>query len=178
MKTKDIYNIDAIKKIAGHDITKGALTDDYPLDLEQTYQLLNEALATEIICVLRYTHHAMTVKGIDYHPVRDEFLEHAQQEQIHMQTIAERIDQLGGNPDFNPASVINNAAIEYTNDRSLMDMLKSDLIAERVAIILYKKLITWFGDKDPTTRVMLESILKQEEDHANNLADFMHANTR
>ncbi|MFZ2315729.1 MAG: ferritin-like domain-containing protein [Gammaproteobacteria bacterium] len=171
-----IYDLAEIKKLASQSIEKGALTKDYALDLKQAHRLLNEALATEVVCVLRYRHHAITVKGIDYHPVQQEFIEHAQQEEQHMLMIAERINQLDGNPEFDLKDVLKNSATEFTYDDTLEDMIKTDLIAERVAIMVYHKLITWFGDKDPTTRIMLEHILKQEEDHANDLADFLHSN--
>lgn len=171
-----IYDLAEIKKLASQNIEKGALTKDYALDLEQAHRLLNEALATEVVCVLRYRHHAITVQGIDYHSVKQEFIEHAEQEEQHMLMIAERITQLDGNPEFDLKDVLKNSATEFTYDNTLEEMIKTDLIAERVAIMVYHKLINWFGDKDPTTRIMLEKILKQEEDHANDLADFLHAN--
>lgn len=175
--TTAVFDLNAIKKQAQANIKEGAVTQDYQLDKAMALELLNEALATEIMCVLRYYGHAISVKGMDYQEVKEEFLEHAKQEEEHMLMLAERINQLGGEPDFNPASVIEKSVTEFGQAKSLMAMLKEDLIAERIAIMVYKKLIAWFGEKDPTTRIMLENILKQEEDHANDLADFLHANT-
>lgn len=154
---------------------KGAVTHDYPLDLPRTYVLLNEALGSEILCVLRYRHHQIVAKGIDNPQVAAEFAEHADDEQKHMMLIAERIDQLGGNPDFNPATVVARASTEYGTSDVLTGMIEEDLVAERVAIEIYRKLIRWFGNDDPTTRRMLETILADEEDHANDLADLIAA---
>lgn len=173
----DIYDLSAIKSQAKKNIVKGAVTEDYPLDLKQAHSLLNEALATEIMCVLRYRAHAIAAHGEDYSQVKAEFIEHAKEEEEHMLMIAERINQLNGEPDFSPANVIKNAATEYGNAKSLEEMIEANLVAERIVIPIYRKLIAWFGDKDPTTRIMLEHILEQEEDHANDLADFLHSNS-
>lgn len=167
------YNVESIRKQAALSIEKGAVTKDYPLDIEQACQLLNDALATEILCVLRYRHHQIIAKGIDRPQVAAEFEEHALQEEKHMLMIADRINQLGGNPDFNPASVTTRSATQYGTGETLKAMIQEDLIAERIAIMVYRKLIEWFGSKDPTTRRMLEDILEEEEDHANDLADLL-----
>ncbi len=167
------YDIKVIKKQAKLNISEGALTKDYPLDVNEACQYLNEALATEIMCVLRYRHHQIIAKGIDRPQVAQEFEEHAEEEQRHMLMIAERINQLGGNPDFNPASVNERTVTEYGSGVDLMAMIKEDLIAERTVIMVYRKLIEWFGIQDPTTRRMLESILKDEENHANDLSDLL-----
>jgi bacterioferritin len=175
-KSKDkslLFNIDEIKKQAKKSIEHGAVTEDYPLDLEQAYKLLNAALATEIMCVLRYRHHQIIAKGIDRPQVAAEFEEHANDEQQHMMMIAERINQLGGNPDFNPGTIPQRTATEYGTGKDLKDLIKEDLIAERIAIMYYRELIEWFGNGDPTTRRMIEKILKDEEDHADDLADLL-----
>lgn len=172
-KNTSLYNIDEVRKAAQQSIDAGSITADYSLDLKQACQLLNEALGTEILCVLRYRHHQIIAKGIDNIQVAAEFAEHAQEEEQHMLMIAERIDQLGGDPDFNPATVIQRSAAEYGSGKDLRKMIEEDLVAERVAIMIYRKMIDWFGEKDPTTRRMLESILEQEEEHANDLADLL-----
>jgi len=159
--------------MAKQSIKEGAVTKDYSLDINEACKLLNEALATEILCVLRYRHHQIIAKGIDYAEVAAEFEEHAKQEEMHMLMIAERINQLGGNPDFNPATILERSATEYGSHTSLVEMIKEDLIAERIVITIYRKLIEWFGAEDPTTRRMLENILEDEEDHADDLADFL-----
>ena len=173
-KTKDLpHNLAEIRKQAKQSIEKGAVTQDYPLDLEQVYKLLNDALATEIMCVMRYRHHQIIAKGIDRPQVAAEFKEHADDEQRHMMMIAERINQLGGNPDFNPGTVLQRTATEYGTGIDLLKLVEEDLIAERIAIIVYRELIEWFGSGDPTTRRMLEKILKDEEDHADDLSDLL-----
>jgi bacterioferritin len=167
-------DLNKIKKLASESIDQGALTKDYPLDLKQVYKLLNDALATEIMCVLRYRHHQVIAKSINQPQVAAEFEEHAVDEQNHMMMIAERINQLGGDPDFNPATVPTRTATEYgSNDNDLEKLIKEDLVAERIAIMVYREMITFFGNDDPTTRRMLEEILKDEEEHANDLADLI-----
>lgn len=173
LKPTHLYDINLVKKEANASIEEGAVTEDYPLDLNQVYEQLNTALATEIMCVLRYRHHQIIAKGIDCKEVAAEFEEHAKEEEKHMLMIAERIDQLGGNPDFNPAAAMQKSATEYGSGTSLVELLQEDLVAERIAIIIYKKLIDWFGSKDPTTRRMLEEILEDEEEHATDLADLL-----
>ncbi len=170
------YSIDEIRKLAKKSIDSGAVTQDYPLDLDQAYKLLNAALATEIMCVMRYRHHQIIAKGIDRPQVAAEFKEHGDDEQRHMMMIAERINQLGGNPDFNPGTVIQRTATEYGTGDDLLKLVEDDLVAERIAIMVYRELIEWFGAGDPTTRRMLEEILKDEEDHADDLADLLRTN--
>lgn len=167
------YNIEEIRTQAKHSVLQGAVTDDYPLDLNEAHRLLNAALATEIMCVLRYWHHEIIAKGIDKPQVAAEFKEHALDEHRHMLMIAERINQLGGNPDFNPATVAERTATEYGTGTDLLTLVQENLVAERIAIMVYRKLIEWFGAGDPTTRRMLEEILKDEEDHADDLADIL-----
>lgn len=167
------FNLAEIKEQAKSSIDKGAVTADYPLDTQQACKLLNDALATEIMCVLRYRHHQIISKGIDNIPIAAEFEEHALNEEHHMLLIAERITQLGGNPDFNPATIAQRTATDYGVGTNLLELIKEDLIAERIAISVYRHLIEWFGAGDPTTRGMLEEILKDEEDHANDLSGLL-----
>jgi bacterioferritin len=167
------YNLDEVKKSAEESIDQGAVTKDYPFKIEDACKLLNEALATEIMCVLRYRHHQIIAKGIDRPQVAAEFEEHANDEQKHMLQIADRINQLGGNPDFNPNTISQRTTTDYGKGETLEQMIKEDLIAERIVITIYRKMIQWFGTGDPTTRRMLEGILKDEEDHANDLADLL-----
>lgn len=168
------FNLDEIKKNARKSLDQGAVTTDYPLDLNKAHQLLNAALATEIMCVMRYRHHQIIAKGIDRPQIAAEFKEHADDEQRHMMMIAERINQLGGNPDFNPGTVLQRTATEYGTGSDLIKLVEEDLIAERIAIMVYRELIEWFGTSDPTTRRMLEEILKDEEDHADDLSDILN----
>jgi bacterioferritin len=175
MAQPQLYDVNEIRRQAERSILRGAVTEDYPLDINQACALMNQALASEIQCVLRYRHHQIVAKGIDFPQVADEFEEHAISEEKHMLMIAARIDQLGGDPDFNPVSVSKNSATSYGRGGSLAEMIKEDLIAERVVIEIYRKLIEWFGHADPTSRRMFEHILKDEEDHANDLADLLAA---
>jgi bacterioferritin len=167
------YDIAEIKREAQKSLEDGAVTEDYPLNREQACQYLNEALATEILCVLRYRHHQIIAKSIDFPQVAAEFKEHAEEEEEHMLMIAERIKQLGGDPDFNPATIAARTATEYGTGETLVEMIKEDLIAERIVISVYRSLITWFGAEDPTTRRMLEQILEDEENHADELSDLL-----
>ena len=173
--TPPIFDLNKIKNQAEQSLDNGAVTQDYPLDLSQAYQLLNAALATEIMCIMRYRHHQIIAKGIDKPQVAAEFAEHAQDEERHMMMIAERINQLGGDPDFNPATISARTATEYGSGRDLCKLIEEDLVAERIAIMVYRKLIEWFGAEDPTTRRMLEEILKDEEDHADDLSDLLQS---
>lgn len=173
MSNDQPFDLEEIKRQAKQSIESGAVTKDYPLDLKKAYELLNGALATEIMCVLRYRHHQIIARGIDRPQVAAEFEEHANDEHRHMMMIAERINQLGGNPDFNPATVPQRTATEYGSGTDLLKLVEEDLIAERIAIMVYRELIEWFGAKDPTTRRMLEEILQDEEDHADDLSDLL-----
>lgn len=169
-----LYNINEIRNQARHSINEGAVTENYPLDVQEACRLLNEALASEILCVLRYRHHQIIAKGINFLEVAAEFKEHADNEEMHMMMIAERINQLGGNPNFNPEGLTERATTEYgASSRDLISLIKDDLIAERVVIDVYRRVIEWFGTNDPTSRRMLESILADEEEHANDLADLL-----
>ena len=175
-KNRATFNINDVIRKAKHHTENGALTDDYPLDTHEVYKLLNSALATEIMCVLRYRHHQVIAKGIDCKEVAAEFKEHAREEERHMMMIAERITQLGGDPDFSPASVMKHTVTEYGSSKNLLTLIEEDLVAERIVIMVYKKMIAFFGDKDSTTRRMLEEILQDEEEHANDLSDLLCKN--
>lgn len=170
------FDLLSIRNQAKQSLDDGAVTQDYPLDLEKACRLLNDALATEILCVLRYRHHQIIAKGIDCIQVAAEFEEHALEEEQHMLMLAERIDQLGGQPDFNPSTILQRSATEFGTGTDIPSMIKEDLIAERIAIMVYRKLIDWFGTDDPTTRRMLEVILAEEEEHADDLANLMPTN--
>ena len=168
-----VTDVEEIRRRAAQKIEDGAVTDTYEGDVEQTISILNEALATEIVCVLRYMHHYFMATGIHGVAVRDEFKEHADAEREHADKIADRIQQLGGRPDYNPATLIQRSASQYAEGNSLADMIREDLIAERIVIEVYQKMIRHFADHDPTTRVMIEGILSDEEDHASDLSDLL-----
>lgn len=170
---KIAFNLDEIKSQARQSLDQGSITQDYPLDIKEACELLNSALATEIMCVLRYRHHQIIAKGIDKPQVAAEFAEHALDEERHMMMIAERINQLGGNPDFDPSTIVQRTATEYGHSRDLLALVEEDLVAERIAIMVYRKMIEWFGTSDPTTRRLLEEILQDEEDHADDLSDLL-----
>src|SRR5271165_1763399 len=169
-----LSDVTELRKRARQHIEKGAVTDNYEGDVKQTIELLQTALATEIVCVLRYTMHAVAATGIDSESVREEFQQHADEEREHMSAIAERINQLGGKPNFNPEGLASRATSEYgADDLNLIEMIKENLVAERIAIEHYRELIRFFGEKDPTTRTMLEEILSVEEEHANDMHDLL-----
>ncbi len=170
-----LTDIKTIRERARREINEGAVTPDYALDQDQACKILNEALATEIVCVLRYKFHYFMASGIHKEGVAAEFLQHSKEEQIHADKIAERIKQLGGKPEMNPAVVAGRAHAEYVEGESLADMIKENLVAERIAIQTYREMVNYFGDKDPTTRVMMEGILAQEEEHADDMADLLFA---
>jgi bacterioferritin len=171
-----LTDIKALREHARKQIEKGAVTPDYELDAEQAIDLLQGALATEIVCVLRYTMHAVAATGIASQGPKEEFQEHADEEREHMMLIAERINQLGGTPDFNPKGLEMRSASEYgPQELNLVEMIKENLIAERIAIEHYRELVRFFGQKDPTTRIMLEGILAMEEEHANDMHDLLVA---
>ena len=162
-----------LRKKVRDSVEKGAVTPSYSLDLTQMLKRLNDALATEIVCVLRYRRHYFMAQGIDSQPVADEFLEHSNEEQGHADQIAKRIRQLGGEPNFCPDSLTSRSHAEYVEGADLEDMIKENVIAERIAIESYKEFIEWIGGADPTTRRMLEGILEVEEEHADELSDLL-----
>ncbi|MBB4130403.1 ferritin-like domain-containing protein [Xanthomonas sp. 3075] len=154
-------------------IEDGAITESYHADREAVIALLNTALATEYVCTLRYYRHYFMAKGMLADAVKGEFLEHAQQEQAHAHQLAERIVQLGGEPDLNPDTLTKRSHAEYKEGTDLRDMVKENLIAERIAIDSYREMIDFIGDKDTTTKRILEGILAQEEEHADEFADLL-----
>jgi bacterioferritin len=170
-----VADITELRRRAKANIERGAVTQNYEGQVRQTIDLLQTALATEVVCILRYTMHAVAAVGIDSESVREEFVEHANDEREHMQKLADRINQLGGTPNLNPEGLHTRSATEYGNAEKLIDMIKENLIAERIAVEHYRDLVRFFSDKDPTTRVMLEGILAQEEDHANDMHDLLVA---
>lgn len=169
-----VKDMDEIRQRAIRKIEEGAVTEKYGLDKEHTIDVLNEALATEIVCVLRYMHHYFMATGVHGKGVADEFKEHADAEREHADQLAERIQQLGGKPDFNPASLVQRSVSQYIEGESLADMIREDLIAERIVIDVYTDMIRFFGDKDPVTRIMIEKILADEEEHASDLSDLLY----
>ncbi|MET9295333.1 ferritin-like domain-containing protein [Streptomyces sp. NPDC003077] len=168
-----LTDIETIRDRARKEIEKGPVTDAYGADLDRVLQVLNEALATEIVCTLRYKRHYFTASGLYSEPVAAEFLEHSQEEQEHADKLAERIVQLGGEPDFDPDTLTRRSHAQYDASADLIDMIKEDLIAERVAIASYTEIAQWLGEKDPTTRRVFEDILSQEEEHADDMRSFL-----
>jgi bacterioferritin len=166
----DVQNLRAKARAS---INSGAVTPNYEGDVKQTIEILQSVLATEIVCVLRYTMNAITATGLASESVKAEFDEHAMEEQQHARQVAERINQLGGAPDFSPEGLATRSASQYTVGANLVGMIKENLIAERIACEHYRELIRFFADKDPTTRVMMESILSKEEEHANDMHDLL-----
>jgi bacterioferritin len=164
-----------LRERARKNLGQSAITSTYKGDVSKTIEILQSVLATEIVCVLRYTMHAVAATGISSEGVRDEFAEHAKEEQEHMMAVAERINQLGGKPDFNPDGLTMRSASQYVEGSNLVEMIKENLIAERIAIDHYRELIRYFGDSDPGTRVMIEGILVVEEEHANDMHDLLVA---
>src|SRR3954462_1939946 len=168
-----VKDVQQIRARAVRKMEDGAVTESYKGDVQKTISILNEALATEIVCVLRYMHHYFMATGVHGKGVADEFKEHADSEREHADMIAERIQQLGGKPDFNPASLLQRSVSQYIEGETLADMIREDLIAERIVIEVYQKMIRHFADDDPTTRVMIEHILAEEEEHASELSDML-----
>ncbi len=168
-----LTDVQELRRRARQHIEEGAVTDTYRADREQVIKILNEALATEIVCVLRYKRHYFMAQGIHADPIAQEFLQHANEEQGHADQIAARIIQLGGAPNFSPEGLLTRSHSEYVEGTTLLDMIKEDLVAERVAIDSYTEMIHYVGGDDITTRRMLEGILAVEEEHADDLASFL-----
>lgn len=166
-------DVKAIRAKARQDIESGAVTDTYRADRQTVLKLLNEALATEIVCTLRYRRHYFMAKGPNSKSVADEFLAHSNEEQGHADQIAERIVQLGGEPDLSPNSLTSRSHAEYVEGGSLTEMIKENLVAERIAIDTYREMVQFLGDKDPTSRRLMESILAVEEEHADEMLDLL-----
>lgn len=168
-----LTDIKTLRERARQHIQNGAVTEGYTADRETVVKLLNEALATEIVCVLRYKRHYFMASGIHAEGVAAEFLEHANEEQGHADSIAQRIVQLKGEPNFNPDGLLMRSHAEYVEGTTLVDMIKEDLVAERIAIDSYRELITYFGTDDPTSRRLMEEILAVEEEHADDLVNLL-----
>lgn len=170
-----LSDVKTLRERARKHLEQGAVTDTYKGDVEKTIEILQSVLATELVCVLRYTLHAVAATGISSEGVKDEFAQHAKEEQEHMMMVAERINQLGGTPNFNPEGLLSRSASQYAEGGDLVGMIRENLIAERIAIDHYRELIRYFGNDDPATRVMLEEILSVEEEHANDMHDLLVA---
>lgn len=164
-----------LRQRARQHIEAGAVTVGYGADREAVLTLLNSALATEIVCMLRYRRHHFMVRGIHSQAVAEEFLMHSNEEQGHADLLAERIVQLGGEPNFSPEGLLARSHAEYVEGVTLVDMIKENLVAERIAIDSYREVIQYLGNQDPTTQRLLESILAVEEEHADDLADLLFA---
>jgi bacterioferritin len=171
-----LSDVKTLRERARQHLEQGAVTQTYGGDPAKTIELLQSVLATEIVCVLRYTMHAVTATGIDSDDVKKEFEEHAREENEHVQWLAERINQLGGKPNFDPEGLAMRSASEYGTAETLVDMIKENLIAERIAIDHYRELVRFIADRDPTTCSLLKRILAVEEEHANDMHDLLIAN--
>jgi bacterioferritin len=168
-----IKDVEEIRQRAMHKLEDGAVTDSYQLDRSQSIAILNEALASEIVCVLRYQHHYFMASGVHGRSVAQTFKEHSDDEREHVDEIAERIQQLGGKPDFNPGTLVGRSVSQYIEGESLGQMIREDLIAERMVIDVYQRFIEHFGMKDPTTRALFEHIKAEEEKHADELSEML-----
>ena len=170
---KFFTDIKELRRRARQHMEQGAVTEGYKADPKQVVDVLNQALATEIVCVLRYKRHYYMARGIHAQAVADEFLEHATDEQGHADQIAERITQIGGEPDFNPEGLLTRSHAEYVEGETLDDMIREDLVAERIAIESYGEIIRFLGDRDITSRRLMETILAVEEEHADDLQNLL-----
>jgi len=168
-----LTDIKTLRERARAKMDEGPITAAYGANQKQVIEVLNEALATEIVCVLRYKRHYFMADGINAGPVADEFLQHANEELAHADRIALRITQLQGEPNFSPIGIEDRSHAEYVEGDTLVDMIKEDLVAERIAIESYAEIIQWLGDKDPTTRRLMEDILGMEEEHADDLLNLL-----
>ena len=174
-KNTVLTDVPTLRKRARQHIDDGSVTAGYSANREMVLKLLNDSLATELVCVLRYRRHHFMARGIHSQSVAQEFLDHSNEELGHADELAERIVQLGGEPDFAPAGLVGRSHAEYVEGDSLANMIKEDLVAERIAIDSYRDIIKFLGDQDPTTRRMMEGILAVEEEHADDLADLLVA---
>lgn len=171
--TPFLTDVRELRRRARENMMRGPVTSDYRGDIETSLHILNAALATELVCVLRYKRHYYMSRGIAKDAVAAEFLQHATEEQQHADMIAERITQLGGEPDFNPEGLASRSHSEYREGTSMVNMIEEDLVAERIAIESYREMVRYFGENDPTTRRMLEQILAVEEEHAGDMTDLL-----
>ena len=170
---KALTDTKTLRKRARQHVEEGAVTTGYAADREAVTQLLNEALATELVCVLRYKRHYFMAKGIHSESVKPEFLQHANEEMAHADSLAQRITELGGEPNFSPDGLSSRSHAEYMPGDSLVSMIKEDLIAERIAIESYRELVAYLGNNDPTTQRMIKEILAMEEEHADDMASLL-----
>jgi bacterioferritin len=168
-----VSDIKELRRRAREHMERGAVTPSYQGDVETAVKILNEALATEIVCVLRYSYHATVATGMSSESVKEEFSQHAKDEQEHAASIAERINQLGGKPNMSPEGLLTRSHSEYVEGNTLAEMIKENLVAERIAIESYREMIKFFGENDPTSRRLMESILGKEEEHANDMQDLL-----
>ena len=168
-----VSDIQELRRRAREHMEMGAVTSAYKADRETVIRILNEVLATEIVCVLRYKRHYYMATGINAEPVAQEFLEHAKEEQTHADVAAERITQLGGEPNFNPEGLATRSHSQYVEGKSLVDMVKEDLVAERIAVESYSEIIRYLGNDDPTTRLAMEQIMSKEEEHADDMSKLL-----
>ncbi|RCL22084.1 bacterioferritin [Pseudomonas sp. AFG_SD02_1510_Pfu_092] len=173
MNVTELTDVQTLRERARQHVENGAVTEGYHADRERIISLLNEALATELVCTLRYKRHYFMASGVKASVAAEEFLEHANQEAEHADRLAERIVQLGGEPDFNPDNLSKNSHAQYVAGSTLKEMVLEDLVAERIAIDSYREIIQYIGDKDPTTRRIFEDILAQEEEHADDMSDLL-----
>jgi len=169
-----VRDIQEIRERAIHKMEDGAVTESYKGDVNKTIEILNEALATEIVCVLRYMHHYFMATGVHAKSVADEFKEHADDEREHADSLAERIQQLGGKPNFDPRGLLERSVSQYVEGETLAEMIREDLIAERMVIEVYQEMVRYFGANDPTTRTLVEELLRKEEEHASDLSDLLY----
>jgi bacterioferritin len=168
-----LTDVKTLRERARHHVELGPVTPSYAGDVKRTIEILQSVLATELVCVLRYTLNSIVATGLASESVKAEFAEHAKEEQGHATRVAERINQLGGMPDFNPDTLTTRAAAEYKSSDDLVAMIRENLIAERIAVEHYRELVRYFGDHDPATRVMIEGILSVEEEHASDMLDLL-----
>ena len=173
--TPFLSDVKTLRARARRHMQGGAVSETYVGDVSRTIDILQSVLATELVCVLRYTQHSIVASGIASEGVKAEFAQHAKEEQAHALAVAERINQLGGEPDFNPEHLVGRSASEYVTAPGLVAMIRENLVAERIAVDPYRELIRFFGDNDPTTRVMIEGILAVEEEHASDMLDLLAA---
>ncbi len=170
-----LTDVETLRQRARAEIEKGPITEAYGADRERVLQVLNEVLATELVCVLRYKRHYYMASGLNAGSATAEFLQHATEEQLHVDMVAERIVQLQGQPDFNPETLTRRSHAEYVEGETLTDMIREDLVAERVAIASYQEIVRWLANDDPTSRSMIETILATEEEHADDMLSLLEA---
>jgi bacterioferritin len=168
-----LSDVKTLRARAREHMDQGPVSETYGGDVSRTIEILQSVLATELVCWLRYSQHAVVATGLSSESVKAEFAEHARDEQGHAMAVAERINQLGGEPDFNPDTLTGNSASEYQTGDDLVAMIRENLVAERIAVDHYRELIRFFGENDPTTRVLIEEILKVEEEHASDMLDLL-----